>query len=74
MQIPDPVTAINRNMGCIEIRFVFQVQPHSPQINRNMGCIEMYTNQELKELIFKINRNMGCIEMNKEVWGYARLY
>ena len=31
----------NRNIGCIEIRKVVQVQSRQPAWNRNIGCIEI---------------------------------
>ncbi len=57
-----PSTAINRNMGCIEITPDLLDLMHS-LINRNMGCIEMYLTILMVVKWKLINRNMGCIEI-----------
>ena len=36
--------AINRNMGCIEIKPVMTEGEVAAKINRNMGCIEIWFN------------------------------
>ncbi len=54
---------INRNMGCIEMRFCIPNRKQSIKINRNMGCIEICLVYPVLTLRSLINRNMGCIEI-----------
>ena len=55
---------LNRNIGCIEIRYSRHIHLAKKQLNRNIGCIEIYKPSGPRNRIWPLNRNIGCIEIS----------